>query len=57
MSVSSIGIQMITPQTGTSPVSPPQQQADERERVQPIAPKQAPPPPPSGTGQYVDRTA
>ncbi len=57
MSVASIGIQVITPQTGTSPVTRPQQQANDRERVQPIEPKQAPAPPPSGTGKFVDKTA
>ena len=55
MSVGSIGIQVINPQTGTSPQSRSQSQANERERIQPVDPKQAPPPP--GIGKYVDKTA
>jgi hypothetical protein len=55
MSIGSIGVQVITPQTGTSPQSRPQSQANERERIQPADPKQAPPPP--GMGKYVDKTA
>jgi hypothetical protein len=54
MSIGSIGVQVITPQTATSPQSRPQQQANERERVQPVDPKQAPPP---GMGKFVDKTA
>ena len=46
---------MITPQTGTSPQSRPQQQENERERIQPVDPKQAPAP--TGMGKYVDKTA
>lgn len=55
MSVESIGVQVITPQTATSSVTRPQQLANERERIQPFEPKQAPAP--SGTGKYVDKTA
>ena len=55
MSIGNIGVQVITPQTGTSPQSRPQSQANERERIQPVDPKQAPPPP--GMGKYVDKTA
>lgn len=55
MSVASIGVQVITPQTGTSPQSRPQQQANGREAVQPATPKPAPPPP--GMGRYVDKLA
>ena len=57
MSIGNIGVQVITPQTGTSPQSRPQSQANERERIQPITPKQAPPPPPPDMGKYVDKTA
>jgi len=55
MSISSIGVQVITPQTGTSPQSRPQQQANDRERIQPAEPKQAPAPP--GMGKYIDKKA
>ena len=55
MSIGSIGVQVITPQTETSPQTRSQQQANERERIQPIEPKQAPPPP--GMGKFVDKTA
>jgi hypothetical protein len=55
MSEGSIGVQVITPQTGTTPQSQPQQQANERERIQPAEPKQAPEPP--GMGKYVDKMA
>ncbi len=57
MSVESIGLQVITPQTATSSATRPQQLANERERIQPVEPKQPPAPPPSGTGKYVDKTA
>ena len=56
MSFSSIGVQVITPQTGTSPQSRPQQQANERETVQPATEKPAAAPPP-GMGQHVDKLA
>jgi hypothetical protein len=55
MAVSDIGIQVIMPQTGTSPKSTPQQQANEREAASPPAVRQAPPPP--GMGKLVDKTA
>jgi hypothetical protein len=55
MSISSIGVQVITPRTSTSPQTRPQQQANDRERIQPAEPKQAPPPP--GMGKFVDKTA
>jgi hypothetical protein len=55
MSVASIGVDLITPRTGTSTQTRPQQQANERERVQPIEPGQAPPRP--GTGKLVDKQA
>jgi hypothetical protein len=54
MSVSSIGIQIIMPKTGTSPQSAPQQQSNDREADNAPAPKQAPPP---GMGKLVDKTA
>ncbi len=54
MSVSSIGVQIITPKTGTSPQQRPQQQANEREASNAPAPQQAPPPP--GMGKFVDKT-
>ena len=57
MSEVSIGVQVITPQTGTTSQFQPQQQANERERIQPVASTQTSPPPPSGTGKYVDRSA
>jgi len=56
MSISSIGVQIITPKTGTSPQSRPQQQANDRETVQPVTEQSAPPPPP-GMGQHVDKLA
>jgi hypothetical protein len=54
MSVASIGIQVITPKTGTLPQQRPQQQANERDADNAPAPKQAPPP---GMGKFVDKTA
>ena len=57
MSVASIGIQVITPQTGTSTQTRPQQQANERDRVQPIDPKAAPAPTPPGMGKHIDKQA
>ena len=55
MSASSIGIQTIMPETGTSPQTPPPQpQAPPaNDNVADDAPKQAPPPP--GMGKFVDR--
>jgi hypothetical protein len=55
MSVSSIGIQVIMPKTGTSPQSAPQQQSNDRDANNAPSPKQAPPPP--GMGKLVDKTA
>jgi hypothetical protein len=55
MSVSSIGVQVIMPKTGTSWDSAPQQQANDREAANKPAAKEAPPPP--GMGKYVDKTA
>jgi hypothetical protein len=52
MSASSIGIQTIMPQTGTSPQTPPPQPANDRDADD--VPKQAPPPP--GMGKFVDKT-
>ncbi len=54
MSDCSIGIQVIMPQTGTSPKSTPAQQANEREAATPPV-NRAPPPP--GMGKFVDKTA
>jgi len=54
MSVSSIGVQVIMPKTGTSLDSAPQQQANEREAANAPAAKEAPPPP--GMGKFVDKT-
>ena len=54
MSVASIGIQVITPKTGTSPQSRPQQQANDRDSDNAPAAKQAPPPP--GMGKLMDKT-
>jgi hypothetical protein len=57
MSAISIGIQTVTPQTGTSPQSTPTQQTNKREADNaPIEAKQsesAPPPP--GQGKFVDK--
>jgi hypothetical protein len=54
MADSSIGIQLIMPQTGTSPKSTPQQQAGEREAAtQPVVKS----PPPPGMGKIVDKIA
>ncbi len=54
MSDVSIGIQVIMPQTATSPQSRPQQQANERDASNAPAEKQTPPPP--GMGKLVDKT-
>jgi hypothetical protein len=54
MSVASIGIQVITPKTGTSPQSRPQQQANDRDADNAPAVKQSSPPP--GVGKQVDKT-
>jgi hypothetical protein len=56
MGVSSIGIQVIMPKTGTSPQQNPPQQTDEHDAdEEPLAGRQSPPPP--GMGKLVDRTA
>lgn len=54
MSASSIGIQTIMPETGTSPQTPPPQPPapPANDNVADDAPKQAPPP---GMGKFVDR--
>jgi hypothetical protein len=52
MSVSSIGIQVVMPKTGTSPEHTPQREANERENDD--APAKAAPPPP-GMGKLVDK--
>ena len=55
MSVSSIGIQIIMPKTGTSPQSAPQQQSNDRDADDAsAAARQAPPPP--GMGRLIDKT-
>ncbi len=59
MSVSSIGIQMIEPQTATSSKptsSSPQDRARENAAFTPQAVTQKPPPPP-GMGKLVDKSA
>jgi hypothetical protein len=54
MSASSIGIQTIMPETGTSPQTPPPPPAPPaNDNVADDAPKQPPPPP--GMGKFVDR--
>jgi hypothetical protein len=56
MSAISIGIQTVTPQTGTSPQSTPTQQSNQREASNaPTEAKQAAPPPPPGQGKFVDK--
>jgi hypothetical protein len=54
MSVSTIGIQLIMPKTGTTPKATPEQQASEREAATQQVVK-APPPP--GMGKIVDKIA
>ena len=56
MSVMSIGVQVITPQTGTVTEARLQQQTVDREPVQPVEPTQTAPPQ-RGMGQNVDRQA
>ena len=53
--ISSIGIQVITPKTGTTPEQYPPQQSYARDNDNDETPKQAPPPP--GMGKLVDKTA
>lgn len=55
MSVTSIGIQVIMPKTGTSPKATPEQQANDRNANS--APVEARPAPPPGMGKLVDKTA
>jgi hypothetical protein len=55
MAVSSIGIQIIMPKTGTSPKEMPPQPTNERGAATPPVVRQAPPPP--GMGKLVDKTA
>jgi hypothetical protein len=51
----SIGVQTITPQTGTSPDKTTAHQSNQREATNaPVEAKQAPPPPP-GMGKFVDK--
>jgi hypothetical protein len=61
MSVSSIGIQMITPKTGTSPKSPPPQPGERDDAVAASVTLDAavkrPPPAPPGMGKVVDKSA
>ncbi len=59
MNSSSIGVQTIMPQTGTSAKTTPAHEANQREAAaEPIEAKpSAPPPPPSGQGKHVDRYA
>ncbi len=59
ISASTIGIQTIMPQTGTSPQTPPPPQSQPAndnvaDTSQDSAPKPAPPPP--GMGKFVDKT-
>jgi hypothetical protein len=60
MSVSTIGIQMITPKTGTSPKSPPPPTGDREEAVATVtleeAVKRTPPPAPHGMGKLIDKS-
>lgn len=51
--VSSIGIQVITPKTGTRPDQYPAQQNNARDAAEEETPKKAPPPP--GMGTLVDK--
>jgi len=57
MSAISIGVQTISPKTGTSPDNTTAQQSNQREsNAAPVESKQAAPPPP-GMGKYVDKQA
>ena len=56
MTVSSIGIQVIMPKTGTSPQSAPQQQSNDRDADNAQAATNRAPPPP-GMGKLVDKIA
>ena len=60
MSATTIGIQIIMPQTGTGPQqTPPPPSGSERDsdRTVEAASTQKPPPPPPGMGKYVDKLA
>ena len=61
MSVSSIGIQMILPKTGTSPKSPPPPSGDRPDAVTTTAVTMEDavkrPPPSPGTGKVIDKVA
>jgi hypothetical protein len=55
MSAMSIGVQTITPRTGTEAQSSPTHESNRREASNtPVEAKQAAPPPP-GMGKYVDK--
>ncbi len=55
MSAMSIGVQTVTPQTGTAPQKTATQESNQREaNVAPVEAKQAAPPPP-GQGKFVDK--
>jgi hypothetical protein len=60
MSVSTIGIQMITPKTGVSSKSPPPRTGDREEAVTAVtleeAVKRKPPPAPPGQGKLIDKS-
>jgi len=45
------------PKTGTSPQSAPQQQSNDRDATNASATAKQTPPPPSGMGKLVDKTA
>jgi len=53
MSVSTIGIQTVMPQTETGPNTPPPQPARDREAAADDKAQQQPPPP--GMGKFVDK--
>lgn len=57
MSAISIGVQTVTPQTGTSAQTTPTQQSNTREADNaPVEAKQSEPaPPPPGQGKFVDK--
>jgi hypothetical protein len=52
----SIGVQTITPKTGTSPDNTATHQSNQREANNaPVEAKQVAPPPPPGQGKFVDK--
>ena len=58
MPATSIGIQVIMPNTATTKQSAPQQQANDRDAIAaPVEAKQTRPPPPPGQGKFVDKYA